>query len=343
MFLTALLLTACGKARDGDEPVRSGAFAARPTVVAAQGAEVRSLSARIEAIGTAQANESVTISAKVTDTVSQVRFEDGDLVAAGDVLLELTNQEETALLAEAEANVDDARTQFNRLQDLLQQGSVPVSQVDEARARFSAAQARYQSVLARLDDRLIRAPFAGLLGFRQVSAGTLISPGTPITTLDDISIINLDFSVPESQMSLIRPGIEIRARSQAYPNQRFAATLKLVGSRIDPVTRSATVRATIDNEALLLRPGMLLGIEMKTAPRQALMVPENALLQQAAGVFVYTITADRASRRPVQQGARHDGWVEIQQGLSPGEQVITDGIIKVRDGSLVQILDRGES
>jgi membrane fusion protein (multidrug efflux system) len=336
LLLATLACTACDS--DNDVGARNGGFAPKPIMVVGGTAELRSISGHVEAIGTTLANESVTISAKVTDTVSHVRFEDGDLVAAGDVLLELTNQEETALLAEAQANVDDARTQFNRLQDLLGQGSVPVSQVDEARARFSAAQARYQSLVARLDDRLIRAPFAGLLGFRQVSAGTLITPGIPITTLDDITTIKLDFSIPEVNLSLITPGIGIHASSRAYPERTFEATLKLVGSRVDPVTRSVVVRATINNDQLLLRPGMLLTTHLSTAPRQALMVPEGALVQQAAEVFVYIIANGHAERRSVEHGMRQDGWVEIRQGLSPGEQVITDGLIKIRDGAAVQVL-----
>ena len=146
-------------------------------------ARVRSIADIVEAIGTTQANESVTITAKVTDSIRHVRFDDGDFVQEGDVLVELTNEEQTALLQEEEAGRQDAQNQYDRLKDLLEQRSIPVSDVDEARARLAAAEARYQATVARLDDRLIRAPFTGLLGFREVSAGTLITPGTPITTL----------------------------------------------------------------------------------------------------------------------------------------------------------------
>lgn len=310
-------------------------FSPAPTVVVTELAQQRTIRDQVEAIGTTVANESVTISAKVTDTVSKVKFEDGDFVTAGDVLVELTNQEQTALLAEEEANVDDARSQLKRLEDLLNQGSVPVSQVDEARAKHAAAEARYRSIVARLDDRLITAPFSGVLGFRQVSAGTLITPGEPITTLDDISVIKLDFSIPEVYLNLVHPGTQIEAQSPAYPDEIFRATLRTIGSRVDPVTRAVIVRAHIDNQQLLLRPGMLLTARLTTAERQTLMVPESALVQRSAEVFVYTIEDGRAAPRAVSHGVRSRGWVEILSGLSEGEAVITEGVIKVRPGAPV--------
>ena len=258
-----------------------------------------------------QANESVTITAKVTDAIRQVRFEDGDFVAAGDVLVELTNEEQTALLAEAEANVQDTLRQFSRLQDLLDQGSVPVSDVDEARARLNGARARYQAVVARLDDRLIRAPFGGILGFRQVSAGTLITPGTPITTLDDVSIIKLDFAIPEVYLGVVQPGLALTAASAAFPGREFPALVRTIGSRVNPVTRAVPVRAHIDNPEALLRPGMLLTVELKTSSRDALMVPETALQQRGAETFVYLVDDGKAAMTAIDLGIRRDGWAEV--------------------------------
>ena len=152
----------------------------------------------VEALGTAQANESVTINAKVTDTVRHVNFSDGDYVNAGTVLAELTNQEETASLAEARANLEDAQNDLRRQEDISAKGLGSKSALDSARSKVAAQQARYDAVVARLKDRLILAPFGGLLGFRQVSPGTMVSPNTSITTIDDISTIKLDFTVPEA-------------------------------------------------------------------------------------------------------------------------------------------------
>ena len=298
-------------------------------------ASVRDVLTEVEAIGTTRANESVTLSTRVTDTVRQVRFDDGDYVEAGAVLVELTNEEETALLAESEATVEEARRAHRRLADLLKSRSVPVSQVDEARARLDAARGRYQSIVARLDDRLVRAPFSGVLGFRQVSAGTLLNPGTAIATLDDIRSIKLDFPVPEVYLDRLRPGLELTASSAAFPGRAFEARVSTLDSRVDPISRAIVVRARIDNGELQLRPGMLMTVRLATNQRRTLMVPEDALLQTQDGAYVYRVEDGQARRQPVDHGVRYQGWVEVTDGLDEGDQVVVEGTIKLRDGSTV--------
>lgn len=234
----------------------------------------------------------------------------------------------------------DARNQRDRLQDLVAQGSVPVSDFDEAQARLAAMTARHQAILARLDDRLVRAPFAGLLGFRQVSAGTLITPGTPITTLDDIGTIKLDFSLPEIHLGVVRAGLSLVAFSTAFPQRAFPAEVATVGSRVDPVTRAVQVRALIDNDELLLRPGMLMTVRLTTASREALVVPETALLQRAGESFVYTLgEGNRAAMTGIELGARKEGWAEVRSGLVAGQAVIAEGVVKVRPGMAVRTAD----
>ena len=179
---------------------------AQPPLVTVGHARRDSIFDVVEALGTAQANESVTLTAKVTDTVRRVNFEDGDYVEAGTVLIELTNQEEEALLAEARANLDDAEAQLRRMDDLSGRGLTSASELDVARSRAGASRARLNSIVARLRDRLFQAPFSGLLGFRQVSPGTLLSPNTAITSIDDISVIKLDFTVPETFLGTMSPG-----------------------------------------------------------------------------------------------------------------------------------------
>ena len=334
-WLTAILtLSACSEDSSGRGPGGAG-FSRGPTFVITTPAEIREVRDQVEAIGTTRANESVIIAAKLTDTVSRVHFEDGQLVEAGEVLVELTNFEQAALLDEAEANMEDARNQAGRLESMAAENLVPRSEFDAARARLSGAEARYQSIVARLEDRLIRAPFSGLLGFREVSEGTLVTPGSSITTLDDISIIKLDFSIPEVHLNLVRPGLKLTAESSAFPSQSFNATVRTIGSRIDQNTRAATVRAHIDNPDLLLKPGMLLTVHLTTATREVLMVPESALLQRSSQVFVYTIDEGRANMRQIRTGTRRSGWVEVESGLDVGEAVITEGTIKVRDGTPV--------
>jgi membrane fusion protein (multidrug efflux system) len=290
----------------------------------------------LEALGTAKANESVTLTASLNETVRRVNFEDGDFVEAGTILVELSNEEESAQLAEARANLDEAERQLARLKDLDERGIAATSDVDEARAAAEAAQARLDTVIARLDDRLIRAPFSGKLGFREVSPGTLLMSGDAVTTLDDVSQIKLDFTVPETVLSLMQPGGKIFARSASWGDREFAGIIRAVGSRVDPVTRAVVVRALIPNEDGALRAGMLLTVRIVTEEKLAFMIPERVVVQVAANAFVYLVDGENvAHRQTVQLGTRQAGNVEVTSGLNEGDRVVVQGVIKLREGAKV--------
>lgn len=322
--------------RDGGVQNRPGLgsnnFRNAPLVVASP-VERRKIIDSIEAIGTARANESVTLTAKVTDIVSSVNFEDGDFVEKGKILVVQSSEEQSALLAEARANLDDANTQLRRLLDLGKKNLVPDSEIDAAKAQADAARARLDSVEARMDDRLVRAPYSGILGFRLVSPGTLLTNSTPITTLDDISVIKLDFSVPELYLNILKPGFRILAHSEAFADHQFEGRIRTIGSRIDPVTRAVTVRAIIPNEDKLLRPGMLLTIKIVTDERMSLVVSETAVTQVGDETYVLLAGTDgKAHKQPVVIGARRFNYVEVVKGLKEGDMVITEGTFKLRDG-----------
>lgn len=306
------------------------------TVVAAQVSREEFVD-QVESIGTALANESVAITAKVTETVTKVNFEDGMYVKAGDILVELTNAEETAMLNETKANVAEATRQFERVQNLINQKLAAETQLDVERARMQTAAARLEGILARLDDRLIRAPFSGKLGFRNVSPGTLLSPNIPLTTLDDISSIKLDFSIPESYLAAIKPGQEVIALSIAYPDRSFVGVVTTIDSRIDVNTRTIKIRAKLNNDELLLRPGMLLTVRLIRERQQFLAIPESAVIPVQNKQFAYLIVEGKAERREFQAGRRIPGFVEVLSGLEVGERVITEGIIKIRPGSSVRV------
>ncbi|HEY9183147.1 MAG TPA: efflux RND transporter periplasmic adaptor subunit [Gammaproteobacteria bacterium] len=334
--------TASGSGGAGARPGGGGGFApggrpqAQPPLVTVGRATRDKLFDAVEALGTAQANESVTLTAKVTDTVRRVNFEDGDYVEAGAVLVELTNQEEEALLAEARANLDDAESQLRRLEDLSSRGLSSASELDVARSRAGAQRARLNSIVARLRDRLIQAPFSGLLGFRQVSPGTMLSPNTAITSIDDISIIKLDFTVPETFLGTMTPGAKIVAKSVSFPGRQFEGTVRTVGSRVDPVTRAITVRAHLENKDGALRPGMLLTVEVVTAERVALVVPESSVFQIQNRAYVYRVDGDIAKQQQIEVGGRRFGVVEVLDGLAEGDLIVVEGIIKLRDGARVR-------
>lgn len=291
----------------------------------------------IEALGTAQAKESVTLTAKVTETVNSVNFQDGDLVEAGHMLVDLSGRAEAAQLQEAQASYKEAVQQYNRQAELVTKGTIARSQLDTQVATRDAAKARADAIRAALADRVIVAPFAGMLGFRQVSQGALVSPGTVIATLDDISTIKLDFPIPEAYLGVVKTGQQVLARSPAYPDREFEGTVAAIESRVDPVTRAVTLRADLPNVDNALRPGMLLSVRVYRPERQALVIPEIALVQVGSQSYVYRIgNESRVQQTGVTVGARRRGEIEITDGLAAGDRIVVDGVGKLRDGALIR-------
>ncbi|MEO1202511.1 MAG: efflux RND transporter periplasmic adaptor subunit [Pseudomonadota bacterium] len=323
--------------RSGDGAAPSGRPAGAAMVVDVVTVQPVVLNQELEALGTAVANESITLTANVSDTVRRVNFEDGDPVSEGDVLIELTRVEESSQLDEARVAVADAERRLARLRDMGARRLVSQSDIDDAEAALQAARARLNTVQARLGDRLITAPFDGLLGFREVSVGTLVTPGTPITTLDDISRIKVDFTIPEAALGLIRPGDSMRATTVSQRDRDFAGAVQTIGSRVDPVSRAAQVRAVLDNPDGVLKPGMLLSVTVLVDEHEGLEVPSRAVTQQGRDAYLFVVDDEGfARRRNVALGLRHDGAVEIVDGLAEGEHVITSGVVNLRDGMPVQ-------
>lgn len=325
------LLAACGggDAKGGDR--------APPLVKAEPATPMRFVDA-IDAVGTAMANEQVTLAAPVTERIVRLNFDDGDFVRAGQTLAVLAAGQESAQLAEAQARAREAGQQLDRIETLRERGFATKTQLDQqvaasAQARAQAAQAR-----ATIGDRVIAAPFAGWVSLRTISPGAVVQAGTEIATISDISRIKLDFSVPETLLSAITPGMGIEARSAAFPDQPFRGTIDSIDPVIDPTTRAVKVRAILPNGDRKLRPGMLLTVNIESAPRLALAVPELAVVGEGEARYVYTLApGSRAKRTPVRTGARMNGRVEIVEGLRPGQQVITDGVVKVADGMQVRL------
>jgi len=298
----------------------------------------------VESVGTAQANESINLTAKVSDTVTAVHFEDGDLVEQGDILVELTNSAEAARLSEVQTEVDDARRQYERLQSLIETNLISQTDLEVARTRYDTARARLEGVIANMNDRLIRAPFSGMLGFRNISEGSLVTPSTIITTLDDISTIKLDFNIAEVFFAQLQPGLSVSANSIVYRGREFEGVVQNVGSRIDEVTRSVQVRAEIDNSDRVLRPGMLLTVGLTLNERDTVVVPEAALIPSQGRQYVFVVDEESIARRvEVEIGRRRPGLAEIVAGIVPGQRVITQGVAQVRPGQSVRIMNSGES
>lgn len=333
-----LVLAACGGESPGPGPGGGPGGGGRPVPVKVVPVERQTWSDTIQALGTARANESVTITAKVTETVVRVNFEDGQEVAAGAVLVDLSGRAEAAALAEAQVAYEEASRLYERQLELSRQGTISEAVLDQQRAARDTAKARVEAIRARLGDRVITAPFSGVLGFRAVSPGTLVTPGTVITTLDDVDPIKVDFTVPERFLSALAVGQTIDAHTAAWPGETFSGRVTSIDSRVDPVTRSITVRAEVPNRDRRLKPGMLMTLAVSANAREALVIPEIAVQAIRDRNFVFRAGDDgRAQQVFVTLGARRAGYVEVLDGLMPGDRVVTDGLVRVRPGVALRI------
>ncbi|TDO16502.1 efflux RND transporter periplasmic adaptor subunit [Halomonas ventosae] len=315
--------------------------AQQPTAVIAARVSLAAWSDPLEALGTLHADESVTLSATVTDTIRELNFRDGETVTAGQLLVRLADDEAQADVRAAQALRDERRNAVNRLAQLQDRNLAPRADVEDAWARLRQAEAQVQALEARLADYRIYAPFNGVVGFRNLSVGALVSPGTALVTLDKLDIMKLDFTLPERALGQVTPGLPLTAVSDAFPDASFAGEIATIGARIDPVSRSIMVRAVLDNPELRLRPGMLMRVVVERAPRETLVMPESALIPQGERQFVLVLDESdqyRVDRRQVVIGARREGEVEVLEGLEAGELVVAHGTERVRDGQPTRLL-----
>lgn len=335
--LILLALVACGEGEVAKGPGgRGGRGGLAPSVVVAQ-VQPQAFADRIEAVGTAYARESTTIASTVTERIVRLNFTDGQYVRRGDVIAELSRSQEAAGLNEAQARLTEAQQQLARLRQLQGRGFATNARVDEQVGMVNAARAQAGSAQAQIGDRIIRAPFSGVVGLRRISPGATVTAGTEIATISDLSQIKLDFNLPETFLSAMRAGQAIEAQAAAYPGETFRGAVESIEATVDPITRSVTVRAVLPNPDTRLKPGMLLSVSVLANPRTALAVPELALVAERDRSFVFKIDAeDTALKTPVEIGRRQEGMVEILRGLASGDRIVAEGTIKVRDGGKIR-------
>ncbi len=284
----------------------------------------RAFTDRIEAVGTAQANEAATLTATASDTVTAINFEEGAPVAKGTVLVQLNDDEERAAM-------EDARKAAERYSVLAKSSASSAAQRDTSAATLAMAE-------ARLKDRQIVAPFDGIAGFRNISLGDLVTPGMTVTSVYDIDPVKLEFTLPENYLPVLKPGLEIEARTSAWPGDTFKGTITVVDPRINPDTRALALKAEIPNPDNKLKPGLLMTVNVVKNERRSLSVPEAAILQQGRAQNVYVIGEDKkVALAPVTIGARETGYVEIMEGLNEGDTIVAEGLLKVRPGAPVEI------
>ncbi len=332
--LFVLALGACAKPGGGGPGGRVDA----PAAVSAQAVQEQDWTDTLQALGTVRAHEAVTVTAKVSEIVERVHFDSGQEVARGAPLVTLSGLQQQAALASAQAQLKETEQQYQRLGQLAGQQLVARAALDTARANRDAALAQVAQIRANLSDRVIRAPFAGVLGIREVSPGSLVTPGTAIATLDDIARVYVDFPVPETELAEVAPGQAIAGRVGTWPGRDFTGTVAMVSARLDSATRAATVRGDFPNPERLLKPGMLVNVRLVRSTRRAMVVPEIAVQQVGGETFVWRIRGDgTVEKADVVVGGRIPGKVMLRSGVKPGERIVIEGTGKLQPGMRVAV------
>ncbi len=311
----------------------------RATAVSQVMVQPRAFTDRVEVLGVAKGRQSVTITSNTAELITAVHFSDGQIVSKGQVLVELKADQETAGIAEAQAQLAQADREYTRWKTLADRGIAPRASAEQYMAARDTARAALDSASAQKLDKVIRAPFSGRVGISDIAPGTLINPGTPIVSLDDVSLIRVDFSVPDRYLSILREGLTISAAPDALPGQTFTGRIAQIDTRIDPATRAIKARAEFLNADGRLKPGMLIKVSIDQGQHQGVAVPEAAIQFEGAQASVFLIAkgpkGQIARRTTVQTGGSSDGFVEITSGLKAGDKIVGDGLNRVQDGAPV--------
>ncbi len=326
------------EATPGAAPARQGGGGGQQVVAAP--VRVGSVIERVESVGSARARDAITLTSRVSGIVSSIRFEEGQLVKAGDVLVEFDRGTQEAERDQARAQLDDARTRLNRARQLRATQAVAEAQIDQLEAGLRQSEARLRQMEARIEEMKIVAPFDGRVGIRQVSLGALVQPGAVVTTLDDLSRMRIEFAIPEVFVARLAQGMPVVASSPAFGERRFVGTVEVVDTRIDPATRAVRLIAAFENPDEALKPGMFMNIDLTLSRRDtAMMVPEESIDPVADRTFVFAVRNGRAVRQEVKLGTRVSGEVEVLDGLSADDQVVVRGLQRIRNGQPVIVTE----
>jgi membrane fusion protein, multidrug efflux system len=299
----------------------------------------RTFTNRIEVLGVAKGRESLTVTSSTTELITRVLFRDGQWVKKGAPLVELQAREEQAGVLLARAALSRAQSSYNRWKELADRGFASPARLEEELLNLRTAQSTLAAAQARQGDRMIRAPFSGVVGLSDVTAGTLINPGSRIATLDDISLIRVDFPIPERYLPMLSQGQPIQARADALPNQLFVGRIAMLDTRVDERTRAITARAEFPNPGFAIRPGMMIRVSIEQGGRVAPAAPESAVQFEADTAFAYKLVSQGgrtiAQRTTVRRGVNEAGFVEILEGLQVGDRVVATGLNRIQPNAAV--------
>ena len=325
----------------------SASFQPPPEAVTSTIARQEQWPATMAVIGTMEAVHGVVVSADLPGTVDRINFESGETVHAGDVLVELDTRQERAQLAAIEAQRDPARINYTRMQQLANEGVISRVEYDQATAQQKQTEANVEEIRATIQRKTIRAPFSGVLGIRKVNLGQYLAAGNPIISLQSLNPIYVDFGVPQQEAGKVRVGGALHLTSEEVGGQIFTARVTALDSVVNQATRNLQVQATLSNPNGKLKPGMFVQVELGVgASRQAVTLPASAISYAPYGDSVFVITDLKDPKGQSYRGVRQQfvkivasrgDQVAILSGVNPGDEVVTSGVFKLRNGAAVRV------
>jgi membrane fusion protein (multidrug efflux system) len=294
----------------------------------------------ITAVGSLRSDESITVRPEVAGRISAIQFHEGERVAKGATLIKLDPSINAADVQQARANLKLAQSKFDRAVDLAKSNFISGQAKDEAENNLRVAEAVLQLAEAKLAKTEIKAPFSGIIGLRVVSIGDYVKEGSDVVNLESIDPLKVDFRVPEIYLKQVQVGQSLEVALDALPGRSYEGKVFAINPLVDAAGRSIVIRAIVRNADTALRPGMFARVRLITKEeRDALVVPEQALVPQGEDQYVYRVVDGKAVRTRVDVGQRRDARVEIVKGLAAGDTVVTAGQLKLRDGAPVSIAE----
>ncbi|MBX3660909.1 MAG: efflux RND transporter periplasmic adaptor subunit [Burkholderiales bacterium] len=327
------------------QPAPAAKPAAKPAAGAARALPVKVATVRrdavtdsLTAVGTLLANESVMIRPEIDGRIEAIHFQEGQLVRRGDKLVSLDAAEVEAQLTSAIAAANLNRSRLKRSEELFEKKFISAQALDEARENLNQTNAREAEIRARLAKSVIRAPFEGVAGLRQVSPGAYAKAGQDIARLEGIGTLKLDFRAPEAYLRRLRTGQALAVTVDAWPGERFSGTIYAIEPAVDEASRTVLVRARLPNPGVRLKPGMFARVSLVLEQRDnALLVPEQAIVPRGDGLFVFRVDDGKVRLTKVETGLRRPGEIEITGGLEAGQTVVADGQLRLQDGAAVSV------
>lgn len=310
------------------------------TAVALSKVESVQVVPHLEAIGRIEAQREVLIAPEVAGNVTELSFDSGNNVRAGQVLLRLNDAPEQAKFVEAQSDFSAAQARLQRQRELLATGGTSRQTFEDAQARYDNAKGEVGRLQAVIAQKHVKAPFDGLLGIRQVHLGQYLNPGTPVTTLTDLSQLRVNFSLAEQDGAAIQQGQKVSIRVDAWPDAAFDGHITAIDPKID-LTHTVAVQATLDDPQHRLRPGMYARVQVALAPRDELLIPETAVAYSAYGEYAFIASQEDGNGLTVKKvnvhiDERRGGKAVVASGLKAGQQVAVSGQLRLRDGMPVR-------